>query len=134
MIASAAAQAGVGAAGPRAATSAGDRRLDDGERERDADQAGLADEDLGRLAAEAARRRARRAAGGVDRPAARSPRWRCPTLSTTAAARPPVAARWARLTCTGAAAARLVVKTPAAGTGPPVVGGDERQVGRARRP
>ena len=40
-----------------------------------------------------------------------------PLESTTAAARPDVAARWARLTCTGAAAARLAVNTPAAGTG-----------------
>src|SRR5262245_35716159 len=38
-----------------------------------------------------------------------------PELSTTAAARP--SARWRRLICTGAAVARLVVKTPAALTG-----------------
>ncbi len=43
-----------------------------------------------------------------------------PLESTTAAARPPVRARWARLTCTGAAAARFAVNTPAAGTGPDV--------------
>ena len=42
-----------------------------------------------------------------------------PEVRMTPAARPPVAARWARLTCTGAAAARLVVKTPAAGTARP---------------
>ena len=38
-----------------------------------------------------------------------------PELSTTAAARP--SARWRRLICTGAAATRLVVNTPAAATG-----------------
>ena len=42
-----------------------------------------------------------------------------PDEMITAAASPPVAARWARLTVTGAAAARLVVKTPAAGTARP---------------
>ena len=42
-----------------------------------------------------------------------------PDVRITPAALPPVAARWARLTCTGAAAARLVVKTPAAGTARP---------------
>ena len=49
----------------------------------------------------------------------------------TPAARPAVAARWARLTCTGAAAARLAVKTPAAGTGRPSVRGHHGHVGRA---
>ena len=42
-----------------------------------------------------------------------------PDVRITPAARPPVAARWARLTWTGAAAARLVVNTPAAGTARP---------------
>ena len=42
-----------------------------------------------------------------------------PDVRITPAALPPVAARWARLTWTGAAAARLDVKTPAAGTARP---------------
>ncbi len=42
-----------------------------------------------------------------------------PEVRITPAALPPVAARWARLTWTGAAAARLAVKTPAAGTARP---------------
>ncbi len=42
-----------------------------------------------------------------------------PEVRTMPAARPPVAARWARLTCTGAAAAWLSVNTPAAGTARP---------------
>ncbi len=42
-----------------------------------------------------------------------------PDVRMTPAARPPVAARWARLTWTGAAAARLLVNTPAAGPGSP---------------
>src|SRR5436190_23964545 len=42
-----------------------------------------------------------------------------PLLRTTAAARPEVAARWARVTFTGPAVARLVVKTAAAATGRP---------------
>ena len=39
--------------------------------------------------------------------------------------------RWARLTCTGAAAARLAVNTPAAGTARPSVGGHHGHVGHA---
>ena len=42
-----------------------------------------------------------------------------PEVRITPRPRPPVAARWARLTWTGAAAARLAVKTPAAGTARP---------------
>ncbi len=42
-----------------------------------------------------------------------------PDVRITPAARPAVVARWARLTCTGAAAARLAVNTPAAGTARP---------------
>ncbi len=42
-----------------------------------------------------------------------------PLLSTTAAACPPVAARWARVTCTGAAASLFWVKVAAALTGRP---------------
>src|SRR3954452_6862114 len=42
-----------------------------------------------------------------------------PLLSTTADARPPLASRCRLLTCTGAAVARLAVKTAAAGTGWP---------------
>src|SRR6202034_4010367 len=42
-----------------------------------------------------------------------------PDEMITAPARPPLASRWARLTDTGAAAARLPVKTPAAGTARP---------------
>ena len=42
-----------------------------------------------------------------------------PEVRMTPAARPAVAARWARLTWTGAAAARLAVNTPAAGTARP---------------
>ena len=64
-------------------------------------------------------------------PAPPSPRWRCPELRTTAAARP--SARCRRLICTGAAATRLVVNTPAAVTGAPVGGRDDGEVGRARR-
>ncbi len=44
-----------------------------------------------------------------------------PLLRITALARPPVAARWARLTTTGAAASLFGVKTAAAGTGAPSV-------------
>ena len=40
-----------------------------------------------------------------------------PLFSTTAAARPPFVARWARQTCTGAAAKRLEVNVAAAATG-----------------
>ena len=47
--------------------------------------------------------------------------------------RPPVAARWSRLTWTGAAAARLEVKVAAVGTGAAVVGGHQGQVEGARR-
>ena len=39
-----------------------------------------------------------------------------PLLTTTPEVRPPLAARWSRLTCTGAAAARLEVKVAAVGT------------------
>ena len=42
-----------------------------------------------------------------------------PLLRITAAARPPVAARWARLTCTGAAASLFCVKVAAAFTATP---------------
>ena len=41
-----------------------------------------------------------------------------PLLRTTPVASPPEASRWARLTTTGAAAARFVVNVAAAGTGP----------------
>ena len=42
-----------------------------------------------------------------------------PLDTSTAAARPPLAAMWARLTCTGAAQARFRVKVAAVGTGRP---------------
>ena len=51
-----------------------------------------------------------------------------PLLTTTADAQPPLAARWSRLTWTGAAAARLEVKVAAVGTGGAVVGGQQGQV------
>ena len=57
-----------------------------------------------------------------------------PDVRMTPAARPPVAARWARLTWTGAAAARLLVNTPAAGTARPSDGGDHGDVVSRRRP
>ena len=53
-----------------------------------------------------------------------------PELRTTAAARP--SARWPRLICTGAAATRLLVNTPAAVTGAPSAVATMREVGRAR--
>ncbi len=42
-----------------------------------------------------------------------------PDVRITPAESPPVPSRWARLTCTGAAAARFEVNTPAAGTARP---------------
>ena len=56
-----------------------------------------------------------------------------PLETITAAARPPVAARWARLTCTGAAAARLDGEDAGGRDRLAVVGGHEGQVGRPRR-
>ena len=102
--------------------------------ERDPDQPGLADEDLARCATPSrlAHERAhplgvghaRRAGGGVGVARSRAPP-------------PRRARRWrrggARLTCTGAAVARLAVKTPAAGTAAAVVGGHQGEVGGARR-
>ena len=54
-----------------------------------------------------------------------------PELSTTDAARPSRRCRCD--TCTGAACARFVVKTPAADTDRAILGRDEREVGCARR-
>ena len=101
---------------------------------RDADEPGLAHQDLARRrtpSPSATSAHIRCGVGHARRAGGRVGVARCD--STTAAARPPVAARWARLTCTGAAAARLAVKTPAAGTGAAVVGGHQGEVGSARR-
>ena len=111
----------------RSARSPGLDRVD---RERDADQAGLADEDLVGRAAEAAGHGEHRAAPPRVRPGAPVAALALPDVRRTPAARPPVAARWARLTWTGAAAARLVVNTPAAGTAQTVGGGDDGDVER----
>ena len=86
---------------------------------RDADEAGRAHEHVGRLAAEAGRRQRRTSRSASASPVAPVAALALPLLRTTAAARPPVAARWARLTSTGAALARFVVNTPAAATGRP---------------
>ena len=56
-----------------------------------------------------------------------------PLLSTTAAARPPVAVRCACVVTTGAAVILFCVNTPAAATGGAVDGGHEAQVRVARR-
>ncbi len=55
-----------------------------------------------------------------------------PLLTTTAAACPAEVRRWSRLTCTGAAQARLDVKVAAVGRGAPVGGGHEGEVEGAR--
>ena len=56
-----------------------------------------------------------------------------PLLSTTAAARPPVAARWAREVTTGAAVILLAVNTAAAVTGRPSAVATSDEVGVAAR-
>ena len=55
-----------------------------------------------------------------------------PEVRITPADRPPVASRWARLICTGAAAAKLPVKTPGGGDRPAVIGCHHRHIGYAR--
>ena len=87
---------------------------------RDPDEPGLADEDLAGAHPEALGHQ--RAHALRARPARTRPwrRWRSRSTARPRRPDPTVAARWARLTCTGAAAARLAVKTPAAGTGPAV--------------
>ena len=87
--------------------------------ERDADQARLAHQDLVGDRTRSRRRPPRTAARRRRARVRRWRRWRCPRSRITTAAAPPVAARWARLTWTGAAAARLEVNTPAAGTARP---------------
>ena len=90
--------------------------LEPADRERDADQTRLADEDLlGRRPDSSGNELAHalRARAALPR---RSARWRSRSSTTTAAARPPVESRCARLTRTGAALALLLVNTAAAGT------------------
>ena len=125
------AQAGVAIRRPSSAHSARDARLDRRHRHRDPDEPGRAHEHVAgrrRRCPRAVSSHMRRASA---RPASPVAALALPEFSTTAAARP--SARWARVTCTGAAWARLVVNTPAAVTGTPVGGRDQREVGVARR-
>ena len=130
MMARAAAGRRLGVAASRAATI-GQLRLDRGRWGTGSRSARSGRPGSPRRAAPIPRATAAHRRSAASRPGSPVAALALPDVRITPAALPPVAARWARLTWTGAAAARLDVKTPAAGTARPSVGGHDGHVGGA---